>query len=164
MQEAWVRSLGWEDPLEKGKLPTPVFCTVHGIAKSWTRLSNFHFQCICVMFCKWHYFILFYGWVLFHCFNIYIPHLHYPFICQWISRLFPFSAIVNSVAMNTGVRTLPFLFFNRATAPDTAQDSELAKPHPSLPSACSHPHQFTHHTILEADISSSGPSTKTRVS
>ena len=23
--ETWVLSLGWEDPLEKGKLPTPVF-------------------------------------------------------------------------------------------------------------------------------------------
>ena len=25
MQETWVRSLGWEDPLEKERLPTPVF-------------------------------------------------------------------------------------------------------------------------------------------
>ena len=25
MQETWVQSLGWEDPLEKGRLPTPVF-------------------------------------------------------------------------------------------------------------------------------------------
>jgi len=26
MQETWVRSLGWEDPLEKGNgFPTPVF-------------------------------------------------------------------------------------------------------------------------------------------
>ena len=24
-QEPWVRSLGWEDPLEKEKQPTPVF-------------------------------------------------------------------------------------------------------------------------------------------
>ena len=24
-QEMWVRSLGWEDPLEKGMEPTPVF-------------------------------------------------------------------------------------------------------------------------------------------
>ena len=23
--ETWVQSLGWEDPLEKGQLPTPVF-------------------------------------------------------------------------------------------------------------------------------------------
>ena len=25
MQEIWVKSLGWEDPLEKGWQPTPVF-------------------------------------------------------------------------------------------------------------------------------------------
>ena len=25
MQETWVQSLGWEDPLEKGWQPTPVF-------------------------------------------------------------------------------------------------------------------------------------------
>ena len=41
IQESWVRSLGWEDPLEKERLPTPVF--FHGVAKSWTRLSDFHF-------------------------------------------------------------------------------------------------------------------------
>ena len=25
MQETWVQSLGWQDPLEKGKATTPVF-------------------------------------------------------------------------------------------------------------------------------------------
>ena len=25
MQETWVLSLGWEDPLEKERVPTPVF-------------------------------------------------------------------------------------------------------------------------------------------
>ena len=25
VQETWVRSLGWEDPLEEGMAPTPVF-------------------------------------------------------------------------------------------------------------------------------------------
>ena len=25
MRETWVQSLGWEDPLEKERLPTPVF-------------------------------------------------------------------------------------------------------------------------------------------
>ena len=52
MQETWVRSLGWEDPLEKGKVPTPVFWPgefhklyiVHGVIKSWTGLSDFHFH------------------------------------------------------------------------------------------------------------------------
>ena len=42
MQETWVRSLGWEDPIEKGKathssilawkIPWTV---VHGVTKSW---------------------------------------------------------------------------------------------------------------------------------
>ena len=53
--ETWAQSMGWEDLLEKGTLPTPVFwleismdrgawqATVYGVAKSWTRLSNFHF-------------------------------------------------------------------------------------------------------------------------
>ena len=50
MWETWVRFLGWEDPLEKGKathsstLAWKIPWTVHGVAKSWTRLSNFHFQ------------------------------------------------------------------------------------------------------------------------
>ena len=43
MQETRVRSLGWEDPLE-GQ-PTPVFWPgeFHGVAKSWTQLSDLHF-------------------------------------------------------------------------------------------------------------------------
>ena len=50
MQETWVQSLGWEDPLEKRKAThssivawrTP--WTAHGVAKSRTWLSNFHFH------------------------------------------------------------------------------------------------------------------------
>ena len=50
--ETWVRSLGWEDSLEKGEgyllqysgLENSMNCTVHGVAKSWTRLSDFHFH------------------------------------------------------------------------------------------------------------------------
>ena len=52
MWETWVQSLAWEDPLEKGKathssilawrIPWTV-CIVCGVAKSRTRLSNFHF-------------------------------------------------------------------------------------------------------------------------
>ena len=51
MQETWVRSLGWEDPLETGKathssiLAWEIPWTVHrGVAKSLTRLSNIHFH------------------------------------------------------------------------------------------------------------------------
>ena len=36
--------------------------------------------------CKWHYFILFNSWVIFHCIYVY---LLYPFICQWTFRLLP---------------------------------------------------------------------------
>ena len=54
MWETWVRSLGWEDPLEKGKasplqysgLKNSMDCIVRGVAKSWTRLSDFHFHFI----------------------------------------------------------------------------------------------------------------------
>ena len=50
--ETRVRSLGWEDPLEKGKayqlqysgLENSMSCIVHGVAKSRTRLSDFHFN------------------------------------------------------------------------------------------------------------------------
>ena len=39
MWETWVRSLGWEDPLEKGKAATPVFWPgeVHGLCSPWGR-------------------------------------------------------------------------------------------------------------------------------
>ena len=53
MWETWVRSLGWEDPLEEGmaihssilagRLPMDRgawWAAVHGVAKSWTRLST----------------------------------------------------------------------------------------------------------------------------
>ena len=50
LQETWVQSLGWEDPLEKGKdthqysgLENSMDCIVYEIAKSQTRLSDFHF-------------------------------------------------------------------------------------------------------------------------
>ena len=50
MQETWVRSLGWDDPLGEGKgypiqysgLENSMDCKVHGIAKSRTPLNHFH--------------------------------------------------------------------------------------------------------------------------
>ena len=52
MWETWVQSLGWEDPLEKGKgyplqysgLENSMGCIVHGVAKNQTQLSDFHFH------------------------------------------------------------------------------------------------------------------------
>ena len=49
MWETWVQFLGQEDPWRRERLPTPVFCPgefdglVHGVTKSWTGLSDFHF-------------------------------------------------------------------------------------------------------------------------
>ena len=46
MQETWIRSLSWEDPLEKGKathssnLENSMDCIVHRVANSQTRLSD----------------------------------------------------------------------------------------------------------------------------
>ena len=53
MWETWVRSLGWEDPLEKGmathssilawKIPMDRGAwqaTIHAVAKGWTQLSH----------------------------------------------------------------------------------------------------------------------------
>ena len=54
--EAWVQSLGWEDPLEEGmatqssiwawRIPLDRgawWAMVYRVAKSWTQLSDFHF-------------------------------------------------------------------------------------------------------------------------
>ena len=50
--ENWVRSLGWEDPMEKRKgyafqysgLENSIDCIVYGVAKSQTRFSDFLFH------------------------------------------------------------------------------------------------------------------------
>ena len=52
MRETWVRSLGWEDSLEKEKgyplkypdLEKSMDCIVHGVTKSQTWLSSLHYS------------------------------------------------------------------------------------------------------------------------
>ena len=52
VQETWILSLCWEEPPGEGKgyplqcsgLENSMDCIVHGVAKSWTELSNFHFH------------------------------------------------------------------------------------------------------------------------
>ena len=49
LQETWGRSLGWEDPLEKrvvthSSILACMACIVHGVTKSQTQLSDFHFH------------------------------------------------------------------------------------------------------------------------
>ena len=59
MQETWVQSLDWDDPLEKGmaihtpvSLPGPFHAQrglvgySSGVTESETPLSNYHFQCV----------------------------------------------------------------------------------------------------------------------
>ena len=43
MQETWVQSLGWEDPLEKGKATHSNILSwrIPWTAKDWTQLSDF---------------------------------------------------------------------------------------------------------------------------
>ena len=56
MRETWVRSLGCEDPLLRERLPTPALWPgqfhgwVHAVAKSRTRLSDFHFHLVHAIF------------------------------------------------------------------------------------------------------------------
>ena len=53
MRETWDGSLGWEDPLEKGKAThssilacrLPGTYIEQGAAKSWTQPSDFPFTC-----------------------------------------------------------------------------------------------------------------------
>ena len=64
VQETWVRSLGWEDSLEKGNGNSHQYsclensidrgawrATVHGVAKSQTRLRDFHFHFVVAWQC-----------------------------------------------------------------------------------------------------------------
>ena len=40
MRETWVRSLGWEDPLEKGKAPVFWPGEFHGLYSPWGRKES----------------------------------------------------------------------------------------------------------------------------
>ena len=96
VQEARVQSLSWEDPLEKGQQPTPVFLPgeSHGQRSLagyslWGRRVR-HNWATNTGCCKWHYFILFYGWVVFHCVCVYIlfTYMHTsPFIHSSVDEL-----------------------------------------------------------------------------
>ena len=46
MQKTWVQSLGWEDPLEKGKATHSCILAVHGVTEldSTEQVSLFTFQ------------------------------------------------------------------------------------------------------------------------
>ena len=75
MRETWVWSLGWEYPLEKGKathssilawrIPWTV---VHGVAKSGTYLSDFHFHL--AMNALWTFHLLIVHFCKFLCYSV----------------------------------------------------------------------------------------------
>ena len=63
MQETWIRSLGWEDPLEKGKALTPVFWPreFHGLYSPWgckesdmTKRLSLHLKLVYIYICIWY--------------------------------------------------------------------------------------------------------------
>ena len=62
MQETWVLSLSWEDPGERENplqypgLENSMDCILHGVTKSWTRLSDFHFASLLHFRCIAEYF------------------------------------------------------------------------------------------------------------
>ena len=70
-------------------------CTHAKSLHSWGKYLNpsvlLHFVWQSLHFypchCIWHYFILLYDWVIFHC--LYVPHLFYPLLCRWTFRLLP---------------------------------------------------------------------------
>ena len=61
MWETWVRSLGWEDPLEKEMATQPSIlawtATVHAVTKSrTTQLSYQHYTLFDKKYCFWFWF------------------------------------------------------------------------------------------------------------
>ena len=60
---------------------------------------------------KWHYLILFNGWVIFHC--IYVPHFLYSSVNRHLG-CFHVSAVVNSASVNIGAHIFfQIMFFSR---------------------------------------------------
>ena len=71
--------------------------TVHGVAKSWTRLGDFTVHPCC---CKW---MAFFGWIMFHCAFVCVCVCIISFIHPSVSGhlcCFHVLAIVNSAVMN----------------------------------------------------------------
>ena len=106
MWETWVWSLGWEDPLEKGKathssmgsLENSMDCIVHGVTKSWTQLRKFHTH----THTHTHTPFIFNDYMQLYS----IIYMYHIFIHSSVDRhldCFQALAIINSATMNIGV-------------------------------------------------------------
>ena len=94
MWDTWARSLGWKDPLEREWLPTQYSClensmdyTVHGVAKSWTRLSNFHFHVyIHVFMCYMYVYHVSVYYIYTYVCYVYVYHVcyDYTYVCVYV--------------------------------------------------------------------------------
>ena len=54
MRETWVQSLGWKDPLERERLPTPVFWPgeFHGLYRPWGHKESDRTKWLSILFSK----------------------------------------------------------------------------------------------------------------
>ena len=120
MWKTWVQSLGWEDPLEKGKVTHSSILAwripwgrkeysglenFHGVAESQTWLSDFHFTSftcnmfrLCPWWCTYQHFIGFYCSVTLHCKDI--SHFICSFIFWWTFGLCLCCCLVAELCLN----------------------------------------------------------------
>ena len=56
MRETWVQSLGWEDPLEKGKATHSIFWPgeFHGLYRPWGRKELDKTERLSLHYCTWY--------------------------------------------------------------------------------------------------------------
>ena len=62
-------------------------------------------------------------------YHVYVPHLLYPYIHEWILRMFPNLTIINNATMNTGRGHTPFqitvfVFFGQISKSGTASSCD----------------------------------------
>ena len=108
MQETWVESLGWEDPLEKGKathsstgLENSMDCIVHGVAKSRTQVNNFHSHSLIVLFQLRAFCPLLKSGSPAICFNTFLNIIpRYGICCPQISEVSPVTTSLDNFRFN----------------------------------------------------------------
>ena len=133
MWEVWVWSLGWEDPLRKGKATHSSilawripWTTVHGVSKSLTRLSDFHFHSMYL----YSIYILFTTVQYFHCIR-YDKNIS---SVQSLSRIplfvTPWTAACQASLSITNSYSLLKLMFIESVVPSKQPSHPLSSPSP----------------------------------